>query len=114
MLQRASLDYGVPRLAPGGVYICEDIIDVAQKESIVHYAASKFMVGAGVGFFPFHWSRAQVQTSLTDAQRELFGMSVYPHILVVEKMTTPRAIIRDWEVGSISRSGDRPAHTHMG
>tara|TARA_B110001452_G_scaffold262068_2_gene261589 strand:- start:620 stop:1420 length:801 start_codon:yes stop_codon:yes gene_type:complete len=113
-LQKQSLTMGVPMLHPGGVYLCEDIGDFSEKGSIVRLAAQQYLLGED-GFYPFKWGRGMTkQKRLTWVQRELFSMSAYPHMLVVERLTRPRNRINHKGVGNITKTGKRPKGTHMG
>lgn len=113
-LQKQSLTMGIPMLHPGGVYVCEDIQDNMAKQSIVRLAAQQYMLGEE-GFYPFKWGHGMArQKSLTKVQRELFSMSAYPHMLVVERLTRPRSRVNHKGVGNITKTGKRPKGTHMG
>lgn len=115
-LQHNSIENAIPILAPGGVYICEDIIDGASATSVIHLAAKRFITDTATGFFKFRHSASLIQNEhdLTDAQKNLFGFAVYPHMIVIEKMSTPRKILRTIEIGSVHIAGKRPVGTRLG
>ena len=113
-LQVTTLEEMLPHLAPGGVLLTEDIIDVNKPASIVRHVAAKYVTGEG-GLFPFLWSRHLTQKRLTPAQQSLFSISFYAHVLVFEKLSVNRSVLRPINHNSgITRTGERPRGTHMG
>ena len=104
----------LPHLAPGGVLLTEDIIDLRKQKSIVRHVAAKYVSGEG-GLFPFHWSSRLTQKSLTPTQQAIFGVSFYAHMIVFEKLSVNRSITRPINHHSpIRKTGVRPRGTHMG
>ena len=113
-LQVTTLEEMLPHLAPGGVLLTEDIIDVNKPASIVRHVAAKYVTGEG-GLFPFRWSRHLTQKRLTPAQQSLFSISFYAHVLVFEKLSVNRSVLRPIaHYSGITRTGERPRGTHMG
>lgn len=155
-LQRASLDFGVPFLAPGGVYILEDIVDDMRRGSVVYQAASRY-IGIKSSMMPASApapapasvpARSPVETTaqqdqgssesdgsvaqsvsnathsgfykykgvkgVTDEFSTTFGVSFYPMMIVVEKMTQPRGVNRAIEIGTVFKTGKRPIGTKGG
>ena len=113
-LQVTTLEEMLPHLAPGGVLLTEDIIDVERKQSVVRHVATKYVTGES-GLFPFHWNPRLTQKSLTPAQQALFGISFYPHVIAFEKLKVNRSILRPINHKSpIIQTGVRPKGTHGG
>jgi SAM-dependent methyltransferase len=81
--QSISLDEMLPHLAPGGVYICED---VHHKNNL--YARMVF--GLADGLNDFEWMRGDPEGSgrwvkpTTALQKSVKGISVYPYVTVFE------------------------------
>ena len=134
--QRKTLERALPLLQPGGVWLCEDIVFWKEPSSIVRKArrlrtldlgrpvrsepcacgqvAEDFLTGAG-GLMPFKWSGHLRQTNLTEAQAKLFGVSVYPQVIVLEKLKRSRNILRPVaSAGKVKQTGTRPKGTRMG
>jgi hypothetical protein len=106
----------LPHLAPGGLYVCEDIQQSRlTSDSVVHEAINAFVLGEE-GLYKFKWGKgpwydSMVQRELPRYQRELFSVSFYAHVLVVEKLTRPRTELWPCDRGDILRSGTRPRGT---
>lgn len=81
--QSVSLEEMLPCLAPGGVYICED---VHHKNNL--YARMVF--GFADGLNDFEWSRGDPEGSgrwvkpTTALQKSVRGISIYPYVTVFE------------------------------
>ena len=113
-LQVTTLEEMLPHLAPGGVLLTEDIIDVKAQKSIVRHVAAKYVTGEG-GLYPFHFHAMLTQKRLTPAQQMLFSVSFYANVLVFEKLSTNRSLTRPIDHKSpITRTGERPKGTRMG
>ena len=52
---------------------------------------------------------------MTPAQQSLFSISFYAHVLVFEKLSVNRSVLRPIaHYSGITRTGERPRGTHMG
>ena len=89
------LEAMLKHLAPGGVYIVEDIID----QRFVKHVVDKYVLGT-TSLNSFHWWANLVQRNLTQAQRSLFSVNFYPYAMVIEKLTEPRTVFRPDKIGS--------------
>ena len=114
-LQVTTLEEMLPHIAPGGVFLTEDIIDIQKQNSIVRHVAAKYVTGTEEGLFPFHFHAKLTQTKLTPAQRSLFSVSFYANVIAVEKLSVNRSVLRTFTHRSpIQRTGTRPRGTRMG
>ena len=81
-------------IAPGGVYIVEDIID----QNFVKYVINKYVIGEQ-SLSKFRWHAHLTQTNLPPPQRQLYSVTFYPFVLVVEKLAQPREQFRPDQMG---------------
>ena len=117
-LQMATLEEMLPHLSAGGVYATEDLVkgvtqgaEGSRASPTVRYAVSNYVLGRD-GLSSFFWPPRPQRA--TKWQQQLFGVSFYPYIIVLEKLTHPRGWLRDAERGGIAKSGVRPKGTLMG
>lgn len=125
--QLITFDEMFPHLQPGGILLTEDVmgasfeISNSSKESTrtgarasyVREIANSILFGDG-GLLEFHFSRHLRQAKLERVQQNFFGVSFYPNVIVLEKLTRPRNIMMPLSRGDLRKSGTRPAGTHMG
>ena len=88
------LEAMLQHIAPGGVYIVEDIID----QKFVKHVVDNYVLGH-TSINQFRWSSNLRQTSLSAAQKELFNVVIYPFVIVIEKLAQPRTMFRPDEIG---------------
>ena len=78
--QFVTLDEMLPHLSPGGVYVCEDIYDVTNP-------FAEYIGKLGCDLQPnvdIH-ATDMLAMGLTDFQRMVNSVHVYPHVAVIEK-----------------------------
>ena len=55
--------------------------------------AEDFVTGAN-GLMRFKWRRSLKQVNISEAQANLFGVSFYPQVIVIEKLLRARNVLR--------------------
>lgn len=81
--QEATFEALFDHLAPGGVYICEDIHGRFQ-------AFGYYLMGLATGLHAMLPSSLPLSNPSTALQSQIASVHVYPYIVVIEKLATPR------------------------
>jgi len=91
--QIIALEVVLPLLRPGGIYLVEDIIDA----KFIQHVHEKYVTP----LTKFEWKSNLVQVRLSKPQQQLFSVSIYPGMVVIEKLLRPREILRPVEHGTL-------------
>jgi hypothetical protein len=94
--QQLTLERVLSMLAPGGVYIVEDIIEQSFVKSVV----DRFLLGSA-SLNRFVFKPKLIQRNLTEPQRQLFSVSFFPFVIVIEKLHDLRTVFYPDERGVV-------------
>lgn len=89
-----TIEEGMKVLAPGGVILIEDIAR-QDNEPFLQSVHQKFLLGSE-GLHD-----KQSYSSANALQRQVFSITQYPHVLVLESMAKPRAKVKSVFAGDI-------------
>jgi hypothetical protein len=89
-LQRATANAMIPHLAPGGVYVCEDLMGSDHKEQLHWYFDT--LVPSLNAYTPQRLPRGRAgdtSDNVTATQRSILSLTYYPFQVVIEKRAIP-------------------------
>ena len=98
-----SMERSLALLRPGGVYACEDIHGT--EHGFMRYLFNEYMY-SNSPHATLHFHQPQ-GTRATAPQRDVFALSMYPYLVVVEKMIEPRTRISTFGRGQGGINGSR-------
>lgn len=83
--QRVTMEALLPHLSPGGVYICEDLLNDRNRAFGEFVAAMSVDLHENVDI----GATDMLAMGLTELQRAIKAVHVYPHVVVIEKWLKP-------------------------
>ena len=101
---KLSLDYSLKLLRPGGVYICEDVHQ--SNNPLLHYVFNNIIYSKSSMLSTLNSFRPSSRET-SYYQRNIFAVSFYPYIVVVEKNKYSRKFLRNFEFGTKMLEGSR-------
>lgn len=101
---KMSLNHSLKLLRPGGVYLCEDVH--GNNNPFLHHVFNNILYSKSPKISTLNSFRPNLPKT-TYYQQNIFTVSFYPYVVVVEKNAESRDYLKTFEIGTKRLKGSR-------